>query len=214
MKINRHTGLLLIIIAFLLIAAKVVRTKNVLIIGDSISIGYTPFVQKALAPDVNVEHSPGNGGSTIRGKENVEKWSGGKEWDVILFNFGLHDLVYKDSTNKYDVTKGKIAVPLNEYRTNLELIVSKLKQTTAKLVFINTTVVPENSPGRKVDDPARYNAVAMDVMKKNDIDVIDLYSASVIIHPGNSVPGNVHYADNGYTQLADLIINKIRGVLF
>ena len=91
-------GWLALFCSLLCIAATVQKVKNVLIIGDSISIGYTPYIVKALQPDVYVEHNEGNGGSTVRGIQKVEQWIGGKQWDVILFNFGLHDLVYVDST--------------------------------------------------------------------------------------------------------------------
>ncbi len=202
-----------ILLLFLLCMAATTDTvKNVLIIGDSISIGYTPFIQKALAPDINVVHNPGNGGSTVRGLDNVETWVGTREWNVILFNFGLHDLVRKDSLNKYDV-KGKISVPVEKYKENLNRIVSRLRQTTATLIFINTTMVPENSAGRKIEDPAIYNAAALEVMRKNGIEVIDLYTASLTIHPENSKPGNVHYTDKGYELLAAPIIKTITAIL-
>lgn len=194
------------------IAASVDKVSNVLVIGDSISMGYTPFIQRALTPGVNVEHNPGNGGSTVRGVENIEKWIVGREWDVIVFNFGLHDLVHKDSLNKYDVA-GKVSVTLDDYRKNLEFIVAKLKETTATLIFVTTTVVPENASGRKVEDPAKYNLVALEVMKKNDIRVVDLYTASLTIHPQNSKPANVHYTDPGYELLAEPILKAIKSAL-
>jgi lysophospholipase L1-like esterase len=197
---------------FVLIAATSDKVKNVLIIGDSISIGYTPFVQKALAPAITVAHNPGNGGSTIRGVDSLEVWLDNKEWDMVLFNFGLHDLVHKDAQNKYDVN-GKVSVTLDQYRTNLEKIVAKLKETTAVLVFVTTTVVPENSAGRMVEDPAKYNQVALEVMKKNGIQVIDLYTASQTIHPQNSKPGNVHYSDAGYELLAAPLVKTIQALL-
>ena len=186
------------------------KVRNVLIIGDSISIGYTPFVEKALAPDVVVAHNPGNGGSTVRGVESIGKWIDNREWDVIFFNFGLHDLVYKDKDNKYDVVNGKVSVPLEEYEKNLETIVAKLRETTAKIFFVTTTMVPENSSGRKVEDPEKYNKVALKVMKKNKIRVVDLYKSSLTIHPQNSKPGNVHYTPEGYELLAGHIINAIK----
>jgi lysophospholipase L1-like esterase len=108
------------------------------------------------------------------------------------------------------VVNGKISVLLEEYRKNLETIVAKLRETTAELYFVTTTVVPENSPGRKVEDPAKYNAVALEVMKKSGIKVIDLYTASLTIHPQNSKPGNVHYTPEGYEQLADYIEKAIK----
>ena len=199
-------------IFILCMAATTDKVRNVLIIGDSISIGYTPFVQKALSPGVNVEHNPGNGGSTIRGMENIENWIGNKEWDVILFNFGLHDMVHKDSLNKYDLNF-KVAVTLDDYRKNLEVIVAKLKGTKAKVFFITTTTVPENAAGRKVEDPAKYNKVALEVMQSNGIVVVDLYASSLIIHPENSKPGNVHYTDKGYELLAAPIIKTITSAL-
>ena len=213
MKLSKYSRLAILALSFLFIAATSDKVTNVLIVGDSISMGYTPIVQKALAPNINVEHNDGNGGSTERGVTSIEKWIGNKQWDVILFNFGLHDLTYKDSLNKYDVVKGKLAVPLEVYRKNLEFIVSKLRETTAKLIFINTTVVPENSIGRKVEDPAKYNAVALEVMRKNKIEVLDLYTASLTIHPANSKPGNVHYTDKGYALLADYVIKTIKTAL-
>ena len=212
MKLKLHLGLVMATFSLLLIAATIDSPKNVLIIGDSISIGYTPFIQTALSP-IYVEHNDGNGGSTVRGVQNIEKWLGTKEWDVITFNFGLHDLVYKDSLNKYDRVKGKLAVPLEDYRKNLQAIVSKLKETTATLIFVTTTEVPENSLGRKVEDPAQYNKVALEVMKKNGIEVVDLYQTSLTVHPQNSVPGNVHYTPQGYELLAKPIIDKIKAAI-
>lgn len=203
----------MLLIGLVCISAIGHRTKTVLIIGDSISIGYTPFIEKALGTGVTVTHNPGNGGSTLRGVQQLEKWLDHKEWDVIVFNFGLHDMAYKDSLNKYDVTNGKIAVPLNDYQKNLETIVAKLKKTTSTLLFVTTTVVPENSPGRKVESPAAYNRVALAVMKKNDVEVIDLYQTSLSVHPQNSKPGNVHYTAKGYELLAEPIANKVKSIL-
>ncbi|MDP4291399.1 MAG: SGNH/GDSL hydrolase family protein [Bacteroidota bacterium] len=213
MKSDRFKRLVLLVFPFLFIAATGDSVKHVLIIGDSISIGYTPILQKSLSSVALIEHNPGNGGSTVRGKDNIEKWIGNKKWDIILFNFGLHDLVYKDDSNNYDVANGKVSVTLTEYRNNLKFIVSKLRETTAKLIFVNTTMVPENSVGRKIEDPARYNQVALEVMKGNNIEVIDLYTSSLIIHPQNSRPGNVHYSDKGYELLAEPLIKSITAAL-
>ncbi|KHJ37429.1 GDSL-like lipase/Acylhydrolase [Pedobacter glucosidilyticus] len=207
-----YLGFATLLVAFTFIAASFQTPKNVLIIGDSISIGYTPFIQKALT-GVNVEHNPGNGGPTTRGVQNIEKWLGDREWDVITFNFGLHDMVHRDSSNKYDVVKGKISVPLEDYRKNLQAIVDKLKETTATIIFINTTTVPENAAGRKVESPAQYNKIALEVMKKNKIEVLDLYKTSLTVHPANSKPGNVHYTEQGYELLAQPITDKIKSLL-
>src|SRR5262245_17222031 len=63
---------------------------RVLIIGDSISIGYQVPLREALKGKANV-HRPGtNCGPTTRGVEQIEQWLGDGKWDVVHFNFGLH----------------------------------------------------------------------------------------------------------------------------
>lgn len=47
---------------------------KVLIIGDSISLGYTPFVIEGMANKAIVTHHEGNAGPTMRGIENIESW--------------------------------------------------------------------------------------------------------------------------------------------
>lgn len=211
-QLKKYLSLGSLLIGLIFIAAKLQAPKSVLIIGDSISIGYTPLIKKSL-PGVDVEHNQGNAGSTVRGVENIEKWIDNREWDVVVFNFGLHDLVYKDSLNRLDLVHGKLSVSLDDYRKNLQTIVDKLRETTAKLVFVTTTTVPENAVGRKVESPAQYNKVAKEVMKKNGIEVLDLYKTSLTVHPQNSNPGNVHYTGKGYQLLSEPIVVKIKSIL-
>ena len=79
---------------------------RVLLIGDSISIGYTLPVRELLKGKANVHRIPGNGGPTTNGLKNLDEWLAGK-WDVIHFNFGLHDLKIGDD--------GSRQVPLEQY---------------------------------------------------------------------------------------------------
>ncbi|MFM2233162.1 MAG: hypothetical protein RJB31_1863 [Bacteroidota bacterium] len=203
----------LLVLLLTCFAAKPYEVKRVLVIGDSISIGYTPFIKTAMSPNVEVAHNPGNGGSTLRGMESMEKWLDNRDWDVILFNFGLHDMVHKDSSGKYDVVNGTIAVPLKEYKKNLEAIADKLNETTAKVIFVTTTMVPDGASGRKTASVPEYNEVALKVMKKKSIKVVDLYQPSLEIHPSNSKPKDVHYTPKGYELLAEILLKEIKEVL-
>ena len=65
---------------------------RVLIIGDSISIGYQVPLREALKAKANVHRPPTNCGPTSRGVEQIDAWLGDGKWDVIHFNFGLHDV--------------------------------------------------------------------------------------------------------------------------
>src|SRR6516164_6884008 len=121
---------------------------RVLLIGDSISMGYTIPVRELLKGKANVLRVLDNAGDTGRGLENLDKWLGAKKWDVIHFNFGLHDLKYLDAEGKYVTPdKGKQVTLLPQYEANLRQLVERLKRTNAKLIWASTTPVPDASAG-------------------------------------------------------------------
>ncbi|HAW98813.1 MAG TPA: SGNH/GDSL hydrolase family protein, partial [Opitutae bacterium] len=68
---------------------EVAGLPNVLIIGDSISIGYTLPARALLKDKVNLHRIPTNGGPTTKGIAEIEKWLGKRKWDLIHFNWGL-----------------------------------------------------------------------------------------------------------------------------
>ena len=198
---------------------------NVLLIGDSISIGYTRAVRRMLDGEANVlrplnerRDGPSNCGPTTRGLEAIEEWIGPAEWDVIHFNWGLHDLCYRNPTaenqGNRDKVNGKQAVPAPQYAANLETLVSRLEQTGAKLIWASTTVVPEGEIGRFVGDDAKYNAAAAEVMAKHGIPTDDLYAVSKEMPPELFVgPGNVHFTVEGYERLAESVARSVREAL-
>src|SRR5262249_10720902 len=65
---------------------------RVLLIGDSISVGYTVPVRELLKSKANVHRILTNGGPTVNGVQHISEWLGSGKWDVIHFNWGLHDL--------------------------------------------------------------------------------------------------------------------------
>ena len=105
---------------------------RVLLIGDSISEGYTLPVRKLLQGRANVQRIPQNGGPTKLGIENIERWLGVGKWDVIHFNWGLHDLMFFPDP-KVEPTQHE-QDQLDRYERNLRVLVARLKQTGAKLI--------------------------------------------------------------------------------
>ena len=72
-----------------------------LMIGDSISLQvatHDGFAAEAALRGLQVVHSPGNACGVLRAARCLSSWledhgdGGGARWDVITFNFGLHDL--------------------------------------------------------------------------------------------------------------------------
>jgi lysophospholipase L1-like esterase len=174
---------------------------RVLLIGDSISIGYTIPVREALAGKANVHRPKDNCGPTIRGLEKLDEWLGRGRWDVIHFNFGLHDLRYID---------GKHQVPVEEYETNLRQITERLKKTGAVLVWCSTTPVPDGcEPNRKAGEEVEYNAVAKKIMDENHIAIDDLCSFSRAKLAQIQIPKNVHFTPDGSKVLAGQVAASI-----
>lgn len=184
---------------------------KILIIGDSISIGYTPYVRQVLQDKAIVKHNQGNAQHTGTGLKKIEEWLGDEEWDVVQFNWGLWDLCYRHpdskTQGKRDKVKGHITFTVDQYATNLDSLVTLLKlKTNAELIFVTTSYVPDNESGRFKDDAIRYNEAAKTIMKKHSIKVNDIYVTSLKIHEEHGKASNdVHYTDAGYKELGNMI---------
>ena len=191
---------------------EVKNLPNALIIGDSISIGYTLPTRALLKGKVNLHRIPTNGGPTTKGIAEIEKWLGEKKWDLIHFNWGLHDLKYmgKDGTNLVPKEKGGVVqVPLAEYEKNLEKLVIRMKKSAKQLVWRNTTPIPPGSKARYVGDSVKYNQAAARVMKKHGVPTLDLYTPSKKNMKDWMRKADVHYYAHGSQALAELVAKDI-----
>lgn len=188
---------------------------RVLLIGDSISIGYTVPVRNLLAGKANVHRPLTNCGPSINGLRELDVWLGDGKWDVIHFNFGLHDLKYMgpNGENLYDPEKGHPQVPIKDYELNLNSIARRLKKTGAVVIWRNTTPVPPGSKGRVVGDSKKYNEVAAKVMKKHGIPTHDMYSFSMEHMSEIMLKANVHFTREGSQKLAETVVKQIMGGL-
>lgn len=206
----------LISIWIVLLADTVNKNPKILIIGDSISIGYTPFVQNELKGRADVYHNPGNAKHTGTGIENIEKWIGDQQWDIIQFNWGLWDLCYRHPDSKLygqrDKVNGKLTHTVEEYATNLDSIIGKIKaKSKAKLIFVTTTHIPDEEAGRFQQDALRYNEAAKRIMKEHNILVNDIYEQSTAIHKKYGIGSDdVHYSKQGYRKLGQLITDFLK----
>ena len=192
------------------------ETPNVLVIGNSISIGYTPFMrgQLPLGRRADVCRIPENAGETRKFLKNHKNWLGDRDWDVIHFNFGLHDLKRLTPEGKLDKTrKAERLVPIEEYKENLEEIIQILKGTGARLIFATTTIIPPEAPGRVVGDEIIYNKAALEVMKNHpDIIIDDQYTTMLNFPEGRRASKDVHHPAWGSAKLgngAGIIIREI-----
>ena len=187
---------------------------RVLLIGDSISMGYTLPVRALLKGRANVHHPPENCGDTARGLRRLEAWLGTNQWAVIHFNFGLHDLKYLDPQGKYvPPDQGKQVAPPPQYTANLRQLVECLRKTGAVLIFGTTTPVPAGSLGRVETDAEVYNDCALQVMAQNSVVINDLFKVVKPAQATLQLPRNVHFTPAGYQALAAAVAAKVTAAL-
>ena len=196
---------------------KLQTLPRVLIIGDSISIGYMKPLTERLQGKAELVHNPGNARYSGYGLANLDAWLGDGRWDVIHFNFGLHDLKYVDDKglNSSSAETGHIQVPLEKYRENMAAIAKKLKATKAVVIFASTTPYPNDltSPLRKRDDVARYNQAALEALKPYGVRVDDLCGFAEPRLAELQLPQNVHFTEAGYQALAEQAAKSIEAAL-
>lgn len=171
------------------------KLPRVLLIGDSVSRGYTMAVRAALAGKANVHRAPENCGPSSNGVKKLQVYLGDGKWDVIHFNFGIHD---------------RNTAPAL-YASNLEQIVAGLQKTGAKLIWARTTPAasPTNNEHYTAEQCAKVNQIADDVMKRYGIPEDDLYDAVEPRLAELQLPNNVHFTDAGYKVLGDKVASEI-----
>mgnify|MGYP003339805345 CR=1 FL=1 len=188
--------------------ADVPGLPRVLLIGDSISIGYTLPVREALKGKANVHRPPGNCSSTGYTLSKLEEWLGTGKWDVIHFNWGLHDAKLPP--------EGVRHAPPDVYEKNLRQLVTRLKATGAKLIWATTTPVPMGgnlAPNRRFDSVDTYNAIAARVMAEMGVATNDL-NAAISPHVGKlGRPNDVHFSAEGSAFLAREVVRSVTAQL-
>ncbi len=196
---------------------------RVLLLGDSISIGYTPFVREALGTRAHVvrpmrgagNRSPENCAGTNKGVEHLDRWLAieGGDWDVIHFNFGLHDLkrVHPETGRNSTDSDHPHQATSERYEAQLRDIVSRLRETGARLVFCTTTPVPDGDlrPYREPADVLEYNRIATRVMEQEDVAVNDLFQFALAQLESIQRPADVHFTKEGSRVLGERVAEAI-----
>ena len=171
---------------------------RVLLIGDSVSRGYTQDVRKVLNGKMNVHRAPENCGPTANGIKKIDAWLGESKWDLIHFNFGIHDR----------------ATSLPDYVQRLEQLVERMKRTGAKLVWATTTPIPDDaSKNQRAESIVERNVAALSVMQKHGVAVDDLFGAVTPHLSKLQNPNDVHFNAEGYEFLGKQVASVLQAQL-
>jgi lysophospholipase L1-like esterase len=204
----------------------------VLIVGDSISHGYYPLLAAALNGTANLQHAPSNTGALPAGIScfNVTRLNalaGRVKWDVISYNFGLHDTKERtppplDADTSSTANDSSVTAYITELRHYSELALS-----AAKPLFALTTPYMANNIYTTLEVMNR-NATAM--LHSLGIPTVDLYSVIASycgplpytycdICNGSTPTKKVdchttpHFNAKGYQMLVDVLVPAIKALL-
>ena len=152
-----------------------------------------------------------------RGVEGLDDWLGEEKWDVIHFNWGLHDLKYMgpNGENLADPEEptSKRQVETADYEKNLRKLVTRLKKTGAKLVWCSTTPITPGTKGRVPGHSVEYNKIAKKVMDDEGVAINDLYAFAKPKLGEIQLPANVHFTPAGSKVLAEKVSAEIKKAL-
>jgi len=167
--------------------------KNVLILGDSIRIGYDKSIKKSLEGIARVEYPDENcrfAAYLLRHFHEYMRAFEGEKIDVIHWNAGLWDNLHLFGEETH--------TPIEIYAYYIERLCIRMKKLApeAKMIFAtSTSVLSEKMDAdfkRYNEEIEEYNKAAAKVVKKYGFEINDLYSVSLSL-PESAHSDAVHY---------------------
>ena len=189
------------------------NTPLVVLIGDSIRMGYQDHVISQLAGRAEVWVPKENGGDSRNVLAHLDQWVLVRQPDVVHVNCGLHDLKRAFGAES--------AVPLAEYERNVRQILQRLqRELNGTVVWVTTTPVDETwhhqNKGfdRLEADVDAYNAAARAVAEDLGVPIDDLFD--VVEREGKAqllTQDGVHFTEEGSQLLGRVVAECVWGHL-
>lgn len=188
--------------------------KNVLLIGDSIRMGYDKSVRKTLEGVANVYFPDDNcrfASYVLRYIHEYKFLCKTGEIDLIHWNAGLWDCVHICGEEPH--------TPIEIYKYYIDRICKRIQKVypNAKVIFATSTAVQSEKMSedfkRYNQDIEEFNAAAVGVVKKYGFEVNDLYALSVKLPPEAHSDAVHYYTGIGTQTFTDAVINCITKTL-
>lgn len=158
---------------------------RVLILGDSIYRQPAAEIAKQLKGKVEIVYAtmkPGEVRHTSAVLNDLESLLGKEPWDLIYFNLGLGDLVYRAPKMRafraLPIEAGGVRTTApRDYEDNLRRLTTRLKASGAKLIWASTTPIRHSASNIfLMGSEIEYNAIAAKVMREEGVPICDMYS--------------------------------------
>jgi lysophospholipase L1-like esterase len=183
---------------------------RIVLVGDSIRLGYAPIVAKRLEGKAIVISPKANGGDSANVLRHLDEWVIREQPDIVHFNCGIHD-------TKKSKASARFQVPPEAYEANLREIVGRIRAgTKATVIFATTTPVLNDRAARartkavyELLDASteQYNAIARKVMDELGVPVNDLRAAAGDADTRARRMGSdgIHFQPDGREALGDAV---------
>ena len=185
----------------------------IVLIGDSIRMGYQDHVVSQLAGRAEVWSPKENGGDSRNVLAHLDDWVFSRQPGLVHVNCGLHDLKRAFGAES--------AVPLAEYEGNVRQILQRLqRELDGAVVWATTTPVDEawhhQNKGfdRLEADVEAYNAAARAVAEDIGVPIDDLFA--VVEREGKArllTQDGVHFTEAGSQLLGCVVAECVWGHL-
>ncbi|HYO78158.1 MAG TPA: SGNH/GDSL hydrolase family protein [Thermoanaerobaculia bacterium] len=185
--------------------------RTVILLGDSIRMGYQPYAAQELGHAFRVTGPAENCATSRNLLANLDRWAVERGASIIHVNAGLHDL-------RYDPQRDGPVVSMDEYESNVRAILGRLRERTeARLIWATTTPVHEKLheeqqlARRRESDVASYNAIATRVADEFAVEIDDL-CAAVLAHGPDKLwsQDGVHFSEAGSRFLGAAVARAVR----
>jgi len=191
------------------------------LVGDSISIYYTPYLETDLSGNYSFSRKTSRAVESIKDQLSDPNVQGGNSRmvldylekryaetnfapDIVLINCGLHDIKRIPQTDA-------IAIDSTEYRANLEKMTALIRKHHGTIIWISTTPVDDKRHNelskefyRYNRDVVKYNEIARGVFTRANAPIIDLYTFTKQLGPDHYID-HVHWDESTRVQQAAYI---------
>ncbi|HKM34337.1 MAG TPA: SGNH/GDSL hydrolase family protein [Lachnospiraceae bacterium] len=179
--------------------------KQILLLGDSLRMGYEPIVRKLLVGKAEVSGPSENGRWTGYTLNSLRFWIPSlPKPDVIHWNNGLWDL-----GDDYGLGR-PFSLP-EEYESALERMITVLGKLFPDAKIIMATTMPTDNPDSA--DIEAYNEILKKVANNNQIPVDDLFP--IVKGKEKEFVGedHIHLTESGFQAVAKQVTEMIEAFL-
>lgn len=189
--------------------------KKILLLGDSIRMGYQNDVKELLKDEYDVLYPEDNGrfaAYTLWQANQAFKWN--PDIKLVHFNNGYWDM-------NIEAPMTEAIHPIEEYKSFLRRIVLLCRQCGAKVIFATTVPILEKGAARdntgvrgtinySNEWVKKYNAAAIEVMKELNVSVNDLYALCMEDDRYYKCEDLLHLSAEGSRRCAEQIAKYIK----